>query len=138
MNLRIVYLLVAATLLIPMASAATPQPEDVGVSGECYDADGSGGEAELEVENSVVYNTVLPSDPTNPLGSGALAALVAFVGDPKGIPAGNACTAPGDDHLEAHAFVDGVGGIEVCYTGTIPPGVFNFDACDNDAENDLG
>ncbi|GEM_PF-3219211 len=148
MKLRILYLLAAFLLIPAYAHAAQPDPVDAGISGECYDLDGTGGEAEVEVEDGTVYNTVLPSDPTNPTGSGAAAALLAFLNDPKGIPGGNACTAPGDDHLEVHAFVAGVGGAEVCYDGASHPlpvvgqsillGVYDHDVCDDDAEVDSG
>ncbi len=143
MRLPLVAILLLALAPLPHAAAALcgspcgpPQnpcePMCAGASGECYDSDptvmgATGGEDEAGVAGGSV---VLPT------GTGAANALFAFLNDPKGIPAGDACTAPGDDHLEAHAFVAGAGGVEVCYDGAVH--AYATEVCDGDDPGDSG
>jgi hypothetical protein len=134
MKLRIVYLLVAAALMLPLASAANTY--DIGVSGRCEDAspDTDGGSAEVSaVDNgNGVTPTVTPvNDPTGI--PGALAAFLApdDVNDPLAIYEGHACSdSASDDHLEAHAVV-GTAKVQVCWNGAahVTPGTDSSPAC---------
>jgi hypothetical protein len=123
MNTRLLHLLVATAIAMPVvgasvALAATPA-EDVGASGQCYDSDSpdSGGQAAIDVSNGQVSPSPTDTGAVESTVTGAVAAAVTFASNPKGAIAGNSCTSNGPDHLEAHAFVDGVGGAQVCYDG---------------------
>lgn len=109
-----VMIALSMTMIAPAAAA-----EDVaGASGQCFDDDGSGGDAHLAVNGSggVAMDGLTdasPDDPT-PGAADAVVALVDMNGDPA---SGNGCTSQDSsqqDYVEAHA-----GGQQVCYNGSV-------------------
>lgn len=116
-------MLLAAVLALSLTIVASPSAmaDDVaGASGQCFDNDGSGGEAYLAVtgdgpEQSGLADTENPDN--NPPEGGAVDALVALT-DGNGDPAaGNGCTsddADQKDYIEVHA-----AGAQACYDGDV-------------------
>lgn len=111
---------IAVSLLawtVPTAAA-----DDVaGASGQCFDDDGTGGNAHLAVtDGAEVERTGLADEENpdnNPPEGGAVDAVLALT-DENGEPAeGNGCTSEDEneqDYLEAH-----VAGQQVCYDGDV-------------------
>lgn len=112
--------LIAVSLLVWTVPTAAAD-DLVGASGQCFDADGSGGNAHLAVtDDPDVERTGLADegDPgNNPPEGGAVDAVIALTDD-DGEPAeGNGCTSEDEekqDFLEAH-----VAGQQVCYDGDV-------------------
>lgn len=121
-TLLVAMLAVCTMLMAPAASAA----DVVGASGQCFDEDGSGGDAHLAVtEDGDVeergLTDVSEEDPT----PSAVDAVLALGNDDGNPEEGDACTdadddtededgTAGKDYIEVHA-----AGNQVCYDGSV-------------------
>lgn len=111
--------LAVAMLLFTVPTAAAG--DLAGASGQCFDDDGSGGNAHLAVteEGNVERSGLADADnpENNPPEGGAVDAVVALTDDNGEPESGNGCTAADDsrqDYLEVH-----VNGEQVCYDGDV-------------------
>lgn len=107
--------LMITALLMPFASASY----DIGVTGQCYEGDGTGGEDAAGVRGDTVPTVTVPTV------TGAVNAVLALVAPPGEPQNGSGCTGPdadgSQDHVEAHAEAD-VGpsvSVEVCYDSEV-------------------
>lgn len=111
---------VALSMIVLMVPSAAAE-DAAGASGQCFDDDGSGGDAHLAVTTDGEVSRDGLADEENPENNppegGAVDALVALTDD-NGEPAeGNGCTsedAEQQDYLEVHA-----AGQQVCYNGDV-------------------
>lgn len=108
---------VSMVLMVPSVAA----DDLAGASGQCFDSDGSGGNAHLAVSDSgeVSHDGLADADnaDNNPPEGGAADALVALTDEDGSPEEGEGCTsedADQQDYLEVHA-----GGAQVCYDGDV-------------------
>lgn len=114
-------LITAAIALSMFAMVPSAAADDLaGASGQCFDADGSGGNAYLAVTEDGVERDGLADEENpenNPPEGGAVDALVALTDEDGSPEEGEGCTsedADQKDYLEVHA-----GGAQVCYDGDV-------------------
>ncbi|MGB0652932.1 MAG: hypothetical protein ACPGQL_07000 [Thermoplasmatota archaeon] len=103
--------------LTAMALLAVPVTADevVGVSGQCYGADGNGGEGNVSVDPDDPASATTEDD----IVGAAMAAAQLAQGTAATMSPGSSCTAEYEDDAQHDYVAVRAGGQEVCYAGTL-------------------